>query len=93
MKTVAVAPPRAAVPGVSLLHFYRDVLDRLALWRLTERDEALLEAMNKAADDLTASCASITRQLRRAGLLSEPAKIVRLPTLDNPGNNRATPGV
>lgn len=93
MKSVAVAPPPVAAPGVSLLHFYRDVLDRLALWRLTERDEALLEAMGRVADDLTASCASITRQLRRAGLLCEPAKIVRLPSSNNPGNNPAKPGV
>lgn len=93
MKSVAVAPSHAAAPGLSLLHFYRDVLDRLALWRLTERDEALLEAMSKVADDLTASCASITRQLRRAGLLSPPAKIVRLPSFNNPGNNPAKPGV
>lgn len=93
MKTAAVAPSHVAARGVSLLHFYRDVLDRLALWRLTERDEALLEAMVKVADDLTASCASITRQLRRTGLLSEPAKIVRLPSFNNPGNNPEKPGV
>lgn len=93
MKSVAVAPSHVAARGVSLLYFYRDALDRLSLLRLTEPDDELKECMRRSADDLAASCASITRQLRRAGLLSEPAKIVRLPSLNNPGNNRATPGV
>ncbi|MEO6967509.1 MAG: hypothetical protein ABI132_03495 [Rhodanobacteraceae bacterium] len=92
MKTSLVAPPRAAVPGAALLHFYRDVLDKLALWRLTERDEAVLQAVSQVADDLLSSCAKLTRQLQRAGALPATAKIVRLPSSNNSGNNRSAPG-
>lgn len=93
MKSVPVAPPQVAAPGVALLHFLRDVLDRLALWRLTERDEALLEAAQGVADDLLASSAKLTRQLQRSGRLPSPAKIIRLSSHLNSGNNHVTPGV
>lgn len=92
MKTVPVAPVPASAPGASLLHFYRDALDKLALWRLTERDPAMQDAMREVADDLLSRCAVLTRKMRAAGLLDQCEKMAGLRLVENAGDNRAKPG-
>lgn len=93
MKPVQSAPtPAASVPGASLLLFYRDALDKLALWRLTERDPALLDAMGEVADDLVSRCAVLTRRMRASGLLGESEKMPGLRLVDNRADNHEKPG-
>jgi hypothetical protein len=89
MKALPVAPPVAPSGRVaSLLTFYRDVLDRLALYRLTERDPEVMECVERVHDDLLGRCALLTRKMRAAGLLDGGAKIVGLHPVDNRVNNR-----
>lgn len=92
MKPVAVASAPASAPGASLLHFYRDALDKLALWRLTERDPAMQDAMREVADDLLSHCALLMRKMRAAGLLDEAEKIHELRLVENRGDNHVKPG-
>lgn len=93
MKLAAVAPaPEALRSAASLLTFYRDVLDKLAVWRLTERDPVMQDAMREIADDLLGRCALLTRKMRAAGLLDQCEKITGLHLVDNPANNHETPG-
>ena len=92
MKPVAVAPVPASASGASLLHFYRDCLDKLALWRLTERDPAMQDAMRDVSDDLLSRCALLTRKMRAAGLLDEGEKMQGLRLVENAGDNRPAPG-
>lgn len=92
MKPVAVASAPASASGASLLLFYRDALDKLAVWRLTERDPAMQDAMREVADDLLGRCALLTRKMRAAGLLADDEKMPGLRLVENHGDNRATPG-
>jgi hypothetical protein len=93
MKRVPVASvPVASAPGASLLCFYRDALDKLALWRLTECDPAMQDAMREVADDLLSRCAVLTRKMRASGLLDGGEKMQGLRLVDNRGDNRQKPG-
>lgn len=91
MKTLPVAPPVARGPGVAVLQFLRDSLDRLALWRLTERDPAVAELLAEVADDLVSRSALLARKMRRLGLLDGSEKITGLRSVDNRDNNRQQP--
>lgn len=93
MKSVPGAPPAApAGRALSLLHFYRDVVDRLALFRLTERDPELVECVRRVEDDLLGRCALLARKMRAAGLLDHRAKVAGLHLVDNHADNRSTLG-
>lgn len=93
MKASPVAPaPAPSGSAASLLDFYRDALDKLALWRLTERDPGMQDAMREVADDLLSRCAVLVRKMRAAGLLDEPEKMPGLRLVDNRGDNRPEPG-
>lgn len=93
MKSLPVAPPAAPAGRVaSLLTFYRDVLDRLALYGLTERDPEVMECVERVHDDLLGRCALLTRKMRSAGLLDHTTKIAGLHLVDNRGDNHKTPG-
>jgi hypothetical protein len=85
MKPLPVAPAPDGVP--TLLLFLRDVLDRLTVWRLTERDEAVLQVVEGVQSDLLARCA-------RLGKISHPegCKIIPLPRINNRGNNPSARG-
>ena len=93
MKAVPVAPVSASASGASLLLFYRDALDKLAVWRLTERDPAMQDAMREVADDLLGRCALLTRKMRAAGLFDQCEKITGLRLVDNPVDNPKKPGL
>lgn len=91
MKLAAVAPaPEALRSAASLLTFYRDCLDKLALWRLTECDPDMEDAMRGISDDLLSRCALLVRKMRKAGLLDECEKMTGLRLVDNPAHNPAT---
>ena len=92
MKAEPVAPAPASAPGASLLLFYRDALDKLAVWRLTERDPAMQDAMRDIADDLLGRCALLTRKMRAAGLLDEGEKMQGLRLVENSRDNHVKPG-
>jgi hypothetical protein len=89
MKAVPVAP--APVPpgsAASLLHFFRDAMDRLTLLRLTERDPAMLECIERAHDEILAGGASVLRRMRESGKLENHG----LRAVDNRADNPSTPG-
>ena len=92
MKAEPVASVPASAPGASLLLFYRDALDKLAVWRLTERDPAMQDAMREIADDLLGRCALLTRKMRASGLLESCEKMPGLRLVDNRADNHQTPG-
>lgn len=70
MKVVPVAPvPAPLGSAASLLHFYRDAVDRLALLRLTERDPLMVECIERASDEMLACGASVVRRMRESGRL------------------------
>ena len=90
MKAEPVAPA-AAPPGsvASLLDFYRDALDRLALLRLTERDPVMLECIGRAYGEMLTGGASVVRRMRESGRLKNHG----LRAVDNPVDNQAKPGL
>ena len=88
MKAAPVAPSLAVGPMASLLHFYRDAVDRLALLRLTERDAVMLECIERSYGDLLASGALVVRRMRESGRLENHG----LRAVDNHADNQATPG-
>lgn len=70
MQTVPVAPAPAPSGSVaSLLHFYREALDRLALLRLTERDPVMLDCIERSYGEMLACGASVVRRMRESGRL------------------------
>ena len=88
MKAAPVAPSTALAPMASLLDFYRDAMDRLALLRLTERDPLLLECIERSYGEMLACGASVVRRMRESGRLENHG----LRAVDNPADNRPTPG-
>lgn len=91
MKPASVAPaPETLRSAASLLTFYRDCLDKLALWRLTECDPVMQDGIREVSEDLLGRCALLTRKMRAAGLLDQCEKITGLRLVDNPANNHET---
>jgi hypothetical protein len=89
MKAASVAPaPTPAGSAASLLHFFRDALDRLALLRLTERDPAMLDCLGRAESEMLAGGASVLRRMRESGTLENHG----LHAVDNRADNHPTPG-
>lgn len=94
MKRVPVAPAPASVGrAASLLEFYRQAMERLALLRLTERDPDLLDCIERAYGELLASGAVVARKMRDAGLLERSERIAGLHRVDNHGDNRPQAGL
>ena len=86
--TVASAPASLGAVA-SLLDFYREAMDRLALLRLTERDPVMLECIGRAYGEMLAGGASVVRRMRESGRLENHG----LRAVDNPAHNRAAPGL
>lgn len=90
MKPLPVAPAPASLgAAASLLNFYREAMDRLALLRLTERDPLMLECIERSYGEMLASGASVVRRMRESGRLENHG----LRAVDNPANNHETPGL
>jgi hypothetical protein len=89
MNAVPVAPaPAPSGSAASLLHFYRDAMDRLALLRLTERDPVMLDCIERSYGEMLACGASVVRRMRESGRLENHG----LRAVDNPADNRSKPG-
>lgn len=90
MKAVPDAPaPAPSGSAASLLDFYRDAMDRLALLRLTERDPLMLECIERSYGDMLACGASVVRRMRESGRLENHG----LRAVVNHGDNRQKPGL
>lgn len=89
MKAVSVAPaPASTGSAASLLDFYRDAMDRLALLRLTERDPLMLECIERAYGEMLGCGAWAVRRMRESGRLENHG----LRAVDNRDDNRQRPG-
>lgn len=87
MKASPVAPAPANRGAVaSLLDFYREALDRLALFRLTERDQVMLECIERSYGEMLAGGASVVRRMRESGRLQNHG----LRAVDNRADNRVS---
>lgn len=90
MKALPVAPaPASRGAAASLLDFYREALDRLALLRLTERDPVMLECIERSYGEMLAGGASVVRRMRESCRLQNH----RLRAVDNRVDNHESEGL